>query len=326
MKLAVIVPVYNERENIPLFYARAKPVLDAMAGVDAWALVFVNDGSQDGSFGAIQALRAADERVKVISLSRNFGYHSVLVAGLSQVESDLYAIIDVDGEDPPELLANFYQAIREGYAVAYGIRSNRDEPSVITFYRKLFYAIIRRIADAEMVEWMAEFVMFTRPVRQAVLAPRTTYPFLRAEIGYVGFKRIGIPYRRGKRMRGVSHYNLMRMTRFAIGGILSSSTFPLRFVLYSAIALAVAAPAAVWGGRLGADQAVGLIVALGFYFILMSVSMISLYLARTYKNLVGRPVFVIDHEQTQLDDLAAEPTAASRLRLRDSAGICRGDG
>ncbi len=301
MRLAVIVPVHNERVGIQPFYERARAVLSRLPGLEDWSVVFVNDGSSDGSFEELMRLHAQDPHVKVITLSRNFGYHAVLVAGLSRVDSDLYAVIDVDCEDPPELLETFYGAIQQGYGVAYGIRSNRQEPRLITMGRKLFYRIIRQIADAEMVEWMAEFAMFTKAVRDAILAPHTTYPFLRAEIGYVGFKRIGIPYVRAKRLYGRSHYNLIRMTRFAIAGMLASSTFPLRFTLYLAGAVAVAFPLAVWLFRMSAATITVFAVVVLLYFMIVSVPLISLYLARTYKNIVARPVFVIDEEQTFLE-------------------------
>jgi glycosyltransferase involved in cell wall biosynthesis len=162
MKLSVIVAVHNESLNIPPFYERARRVLDSLSGLKAWEVVFVNDASEDDSLAEILKLRAADPRVKVITLSRRFGYHSVLVAGLSKVESDLYAMVDVDCEDPPELLAKFYEAIQGGADVAYGVRSNREEPSLITFMRKVFYYANKWIADSEIVVWMAEFAMITR--------------------------------------------------------------------------------------------------------------------------------------------------------------------
>lgn len=300
MKLTVIVPVHNEGQNILPFYERARSTLESLAGLDEWNLVFVNDASEDDSLDRILKLRSADRRVKVISLSRDFGYHASLVAGLSLVKSDYYAVVDVDGEDPPELLSKFFEAIRDGAQVAYGIRSNRDEPRIITFGRKLFYYANRQVADSEIVVWMAEFSMMTRQVRDAILTPKTTFPFLRAEIGYVGFTRVGIPYLRAKRMHGKSHYNLWRMTRFAIAGILSSSTFPLRFVLYLAASIGVAFPTAVGLFGLTSEAAARLAIFLGFYFLLVSVPFIALYLARIYKNGVARPVFVVDRTKSHL--------------------------
>lgn len=300
MNLAVIVPVHNERANIVPFYVRARAVLESLPGLGDWSVVFVNDGSDDGSLEEILKLRAADDRVKIITLSRQFGYHAVLVAGLSLVERDLYAIVDVDCEDPPELLAKFYEAICDGAQVAYGIRSKRQEPRLITLGRKLFYHSMRRVADGETVVWMAEFSMFARQVRDAILAPRTTYPFLRAEIGYVGFKRVGIPYYRARREHGKSHYNMFKLAKFSIAAILSSSTFPLRFVLYMAMFIGVAFPLCVVGLGLSRSGTVMLAAVVSMYFLLTSVSFISLYLARTYKNVVARPVFIVEKEQTFL--------------------------
>jgi len=274
--------------------------LESLKGLDSWQVVFVNDGSQDGSLETILTLRAQDPRFKVITLSRNFGYHSVLVAGLTLVDSDLYSIIDVDCEDPPELLAAFFQTIQGGADVAYGIRSQRKEPRLITWFRWLFYYINNHIADSPTVLWMAEFTMMTLQVRNAIIAPRTTYPFLRAEIAYAGFKRVGVPYVRSERIHGKSHYNLYGMTKFAIVAFLSSSTFPLRMITYTAILVGALLPLSVWWLELSAEQGVQLAVFLLFYFILFAVPSIALYLARTYKNGVARPVYLVDQNQTHL--------------------------
>jgi dolichol-phosphate mannosyltransferase len=176
---------------------------------------------------------------------------------------------------------------------------------LVTFGRKIFYYLNRQVADSEIVVWMAEFAMMTKQVRNAILAPKTTFPFLRAEMGYVGFQRVGIPYLRAKRMHGKSHYNFWRMTRFAIGGILSSSTFPLRFVLYLAAFVGVMFPLVVWGMKLSLETAAYTAVFVGLYFLLMSMPFIALYLARAYKNGVARPIFVVDWTKSQLGDESA---------------------
>src|SRR5438034_1244289 len=220
--LAIIVPVHNELGNIVPFYDRTCAVLDSLSAISL-QMVFVNDGSDDGSLERICELRAKDKRVKVISLSRDFGYHAVLLAGLSLITADRYAMIDVDCEDPPELLREFHSALEGGADVAYGIRSNRVEPMVVTFFRRLFYYLNKGIADSDIVLWMAEFAMISRQVRDAIVAPHTTYVFLRAELGYVGFVRVGVPYVRGVRTSGKSHYNFFNMTRFAAAGFLASA-------------------------------------------------------------------------------------------------------
>ena len=186
MKLNVIVPARNEGQNIPFFYERAKAALEAIPSLE-WNIVFVNNSSEDDSLDRMFELHEADPRVKIITLARNFGYPAALVAGLSTVEGDYYAIVDVDCEDPPELLVDFYKAILDGAQLAYGERSNRDEPWLVTFGRKLFYLANKGVADSEIVMWMGEFSMMTRQVRDALLVPKTAFVSVRAEMGYVGF-------------------------------------------------------------------------------------------------------------------------------------------
>ena len=160
MTLSVIVPARNERLNVPYFYERARRVLDGLPV--QWSIVFTNNASDDGTLDEMRRLRELDPRIKIVTLSRNFGYHASLLAGLSVAESDCYAIVDIDCEDPPEVLATFYEHVERGAQLVYGIRSNRQEPAVLTFGRKLFYMLNRGVADSEIVMWMAEFSMMTR--------------------------------------------------------------------------------------------------------------------------------------------------------------------
>jgi polyisoprenyl-phosphate glycosyltransferase len=292
MKLNVIVPAFNELQNVPYFYERARKALET-TDLD-WNIVFINNDSHDGTLEKMHELRAADPRVKVIALSRNFGYHAALVAGLSSIEADYYAMVDVDCEDPPELLVDFYKALRAGAEVAYGIRSNRDEPGLVTFGRKLFYLANRRVADSDIVMWMGEFSMFTHQVRDAVLAPKTTFVSLRAELGYAGFVRTGIPYQRARRKYGETHYNFWRMTVFAVASILSGTTFPLRVVLYLSALVALGFPLWVLGAGLSGTKLIAATVVVMLYFLVATVPLISLYIARVYNNVVHRPIFIID--------------------------------
>jgi polyisoprenyl-phosphate glycosyltransferase len=222
------------------------------------------------------------------------------VAGLSLVESDLYAIVDVDGEDPPELLKSFLEEVRRGGEVVYGIRSSREEWGVITALRSLFYHINRSIADSPAVLWMGEFSLITRQARDAILQAKTTFPFLRSEMAHIGLTRVGVAYHRGKRMSGRSHYRLWSMTRFAVAGFLSSSTFPLRLILYTAAATGVLFPLVCVILHFSWGQALLLLFLCQFYFLLFAVPMLGLYLARIYKNGIGRPVYVIDQNRTFL--------------------------
>ncbi|MEQ1919140.1 MAG: glycosyltransferase family 2 protein [Elusimicrobiota bacterium] len=298
-KLAVIVPSHNESANIAPFYESTKRALDSLP-VD-WSLLFVNDASTDDTLDKILALREKDARVRVATLSRNFGYHAALVAGLSSIDADLYAIVDVDGEDPPELLIKFHDAVEKGAHTVYGIRSERPEPVHIIFCRWMFYRINSLIADGPTRIWMAEFSMFTRTVRDYILANRTTFPFLRAEMTYVGLRMVGVQYTRQPRLRGSSHYNFLRMAQFAVGGFLASSTFPLRASVHlSALFAAAYALLAVFL-RLSLVEAGALAGLMGFLFLLTTVPILALYLARTYKNVTSRPVFFLDPDLSRLD-------------------------
>ncbi len=297
--LAVIVPVFNDVGNVAPFVERTVRTLDAVPSLE-WQIVLLNNGSTDGSFDRARELHRADGRVKVLSLSRNFGYQGALLAGLTLVVADLYAMIDVDCEDPPEILAEFAKAIDSGADIAYGIRSNRIESAPVTFFRRLFYYLNRWIADSDIVVWMSEFAMITRQVRDAIIAPHTTYAFLRAEMGHAGFVRVGIPYVRGVRTWGATHYTFWGMTRFAVAAFLASSTFPLRFILYLALTAGLLFPIVALLLGLGAAGIASLAAVATFYFALIALSTISLYLARTYKNGVARPVFIVDKNKTFL--------------------------
>ena len=296
--LAVVVPCHNETDNVEPFYETAKKTLDALP-VD-WSLLFVNDASTDDTLDKILALRAKDPRVKVATLSRNFGYHAALVAGLSNADADLYAIVDVDGEDPPELLAKFHAEIENGAQTVYGIRSQRPEPAHIVFFRWLFYWINRKIADGPIRLWMAEFSMFSRPVRDYILDNRTTFPFLRAELAYVGLRMVGVPYARQPRLRGTSHYNFWSMTKFAVAGFLASSTFPLRATVYLSVAILALYAILVPALSMSLIQAGALAAIMGFVFLLVTVPVLALYIARTYKNVTSRAVFFLDSERSRL--------------------------
>lgn len=297
-KLAVVVPCHNESANVEPFYESARKTLDSLP-LD-WTLMYVNDASSDDTLDKILLLREKDPRVKVATLSRNFGYHSALVAGLSNADADLYAIVDVDGEDPPELLAKFLKAVDQGAHTVYGIRSERPEPAHIIFFRWLFYWVNQHIADGPIKLWMAEFGMFTRPVRDYILANKTTFPFLRAELAYVGLRMEGVPYVRQPRLRGASHYNFWRMSMFAIAGFLASSTFPLRASLYLSAGFAALYLLLVPALGLGLVEAGALASVMTLAFLLVTVPMLSLYLARTYKNVTGRPVFFLDPDRSRL--------------------------
>jgi dolichol-phosphate mannosyltransferase len=297
--VSVVVPVLNEEEAVPLFLDRLTPVLTTLDERYRFEVLFCNNRSTDGTLDVIRAARARDPRVQVITYSRNVGYQASVFGGLRQARGDHIFIIDVDCEDPPELLPLFLDELVTGPDVVYGERDRRVEPRVITLARKIFYRVNRLVADSDIVLDMAEFCLMRAHVRDAVVSRVSTYPFLRAEIAHYGFERRAIRYDRQARTRGETHYNLWGMARFAVGGILSSTTAPLRATLYALpivwlctlAALAVDASPRVWQ----------LVFAFDGLYVCTALAFLALYLARTYRNVIDRPIAVVDWRKSFVD-------------------------
>ncbi len=254
-----------------------------------------------GTFEVISALRKENPFVFIISLSSNVGYQKSIECGLRNVKGDIITFIDVDCEDPPEMILQFVQGYEQGYDIVYGERVARDENRVISWFRKLFYRIVYSIADEDFILYMAEFALVTAEVRDAIIRDQSSFPFIRSSIARVGFNRIGIPYRRQRRIGGQTHYNFLHMITFAAAGILAASTLVLRLPIYFF---------PVWlvlTGVLGAIQIqtgnpwiflVNLLLACAYLG--GTVAFIALYVARTYKNGLGRPNYVIHRRYTHL--------------------------
>ena len=295
-KLTIITPAYNEQDCIEPFVQRISGVLDALPEKPDWNLIFVDNGSKDETYDRLAALHKRDPRYRLLRLSRNFGYQGALCAGLTEAEGDVCGFIDIDCEDPPELITEFWSHYLQGYQVIYGIRSNRDEPAWMIFFRRMFYLINGLVSDFGAVQWMAEFGMFTADVRNVLLRQQSSFRFLRTEIAALGFSRIGIPYRRAKRTIGRTHYNLYGAAKFAVAGILASSTLPLRIALYLVPLFVLFFLLAITAFQ-GVDRIVACLAVVFFYQI-TTIPMIAIYLARTYKNTVGFPLFVIDRSRS----------------------------
>jgi dolichol-phosphate mannosyltransferase len=225
-----------------------------------------------------------------------------MVAGMRQAAGDAIMFIDADCEDPPELLPRFLEAWERGHDIVYGIRERRSEPLHLTLARRMFYRVNKMIADSDILVDVAEFCLMTAEVRDAVAAGLSTFPFIRAEVAHYGFRRLGIPYDRQPRVGGRSHFNLYGMFRFAVAGILTSTTVPLRLGLYGLPTLALANALLLWleaSGRWG--MAFETLVSLDLMYIATVLAFVALYTGRNYRNVVGRPIAVVDFRRSLLD-------------------------
>lgn len=288
--LSILCPVYNEEAVIPLFMDRISPVVAELKQRYDVRLVFLDNHSTDASNAVIQEIIRARDDVYVIRMSRNVGYQKSLETGIRTVGSDLYAFIDVDCEDPPEMLLRFAEKMGEGCDLVYGIRTDRPEPDHIKRMRRMFYRVLNSISDEESLFLMAEFSMFTREVRDSAMAESNSFPFVRSSLARVGFNRVGLPYVRQSRIAGTTNYNLVGMTVFAVAGILASTTLPLRLPIYllplwlvlvTVFGVLAVVNASPW-------WALATFI-LSVAFIGTSIAVIALYVARTYKNGLARP-------------------------------------
>lgn len=290
--VSIICAVHNEENTIQMFYDRLKNIINNLNY--NFEIIFTNNRSTDSTLSIIQELIKKDSNVKVLTFSRNFGYQCSVQAGMTHAKGDCIITIDVDCEDPPELIPMFLEKWEEGFDIVYGIRTNRPESKFLIWMRNSFYKILRFTADTEIILNMAEFGLIANHVRDVIIHNTNTFPFLRTEIAYSGFERFGIKYDREKRIAGETHYNFWRMAIFAIGGILSSSTFPFRLavfifpLLFIFNLLMLFADIFIGGGYFK------LLAIFDFLYVSLLLTTHGIYLARIYKNGLGRPLYIVD--------------------------------
>lgn len=305
--VTIVCPVFNEEQAVPLFYGRLVNALTSVEDRVRFEILFVNNRSTDGTVAQVMALREKDPRVQLLTMSRNYGYQASISAGMRHASGDASVNIDVDCEDPPEMIPKFIERWLAGADIAYGIRARREEFVLMHLARKLFYRVTKRVSDHEIVLDMAEFFLIDAQVKKHVLATRSTFPFVRGQVGYVGFRREGIAYKREKRIIGQTHYNLISAIRFGIAGILSSSTLPLRLLAYVGVMLfavdLVAAPSFLLVPSFSAEQllrwfAAGVAIHLGW--LALAFGVLGIYLARVYKDGIGLPLYVADPKHSTI--------------------------
>ncbi len=284
--ITVICPVYNESKAIPIFYERLSRVFARIEDTHTCNLLFVDNCSSDGTLDIIRGLRGLDPRVFFLGLSINVGYQRSMECGLRNAVGDFFVVIDVDCEDPPEMIEDFIKVQKQGFDIVYGERVDRTEGALIKGLRKVFYRVTRFISDEHFFVDMAEFCIITSEVRDALVQDMSSFPFIRASIGRVGFDYKGLPYKRHGRVAGKSNFNLYRMTTFAVAGILSSSTLPLRVMAYSFPFLLLVFIGSLFAVGTGYES---YFVFTILFYLAFGVMFNSIYIARIYKNGLGRP-------------------------------------
>jgi polyisoprenyl-phosphate glycosyltransferase len=299
---SIIAPIFNESGNLSELYRRVAEVMDRSG--DPWELVLVDDGSVDGSTDMIRALGEKDERVRPVIFARNFGHQVAVTAGLDYSRGQAVVIIDADLQDPPEVILDLIDKWREGYEVVYAVRAEREGESWFKlFTASLFYRIIRRITDVDIPMDTGDFRLMDRKVVQVLNQMREKHRFLRGMSVWVGFRQVGVPYRRAARFAGETKYPFKKMFRFAKDAVTGFSYFPLQVATYlgflaaglSILAIPVVAAIRIWGSDeplLG--QATTLIAVLFLGGVqLISLGVLGEYIGRLYDQVKGRPLYIV---------------------------------
>lgn len=299
----VIAPLHNEQDGLAELYRRVKLVMDSTG--ETWELVLVNDGSTDDSPRLMAELHERDDRVRGISLSRNYGFQVAVTAGLDHAQGDAVILIDADLQDPPEVIPEMIAQWRAGHDVVYGVRGEREGE---TWFKKasasLFYRLIHRITNVNIPVDTGDFRLMDRRVVEAIRAMPERNRFLRGMVSWVGFSQVGVTYTRSPRFAGTTKFTLRKMVRFGLDAVTGFSYFPLQlasflgflFASISALAALVVIGLRLFGSNaplLG--QATTLVAVLFLGGIqLICLGIIGEYLGRVYDEVKARPLYLID--------------------------------
>jgi dolichol-phosphate mannosyltransferase len=295
--LTIVVPVYNEELVLERFIPGLVEIVSRLQEKNECSVLFVNNGSTDSSLELLRNSAPNFENFGILSLTRNFGYETALVAGLTHAPGDVFALCDSDGEDPFELLLDFQNALINGYEIAIGIRKNRHEAGITRAFRLLCYRILSKLSDDPFKQNAGNFSMFSSAVKTAILSENLSFPFLRSTLSRTGYSAMEFPHDRNPRIDGKSKYRKISLMKFAIAGFMTATTWPLRFVSYLAAFNALVF-VVCWFLNIFVtiaftnyldSLALFLLTEIGF-----SLGVISLYIARIYKNSLGRPLFYVD--------------------------------
>jgi glycosyltransferase involved in cell wall biosynthesis len=304
-RLTILVAAFNEADALPALQPRIAAVLDALVadGIEGHIL-YVDDGSRDGTWPVLERIAADDPRVSLLRLSRNFGKEVALTAGLDLIESGAAVLLDADGQDPPELIPQFVAKWREGYDDVHGTRTGRDGEG--WFKRATahgFYRLMQRLSRTPIPTDTGDFRLLSPRALAALRQLRERHRFMKGLFGWVGFERVAIPYRRGARIAGRTKFNAWRLWNFALDGITSFSTAPLRAATYLGLLTAglafvyaawIVVKSLLWGDPVAGWPTLMTVILLLGGVQLMALGVIGEYLGRLYEESKQRPLYLVD--------------------------------
>ena len=301
-RISVVAPVYNESAGIRAFHERAVRVLEALPDA-TWEIVYVDDGSADDSHAQLARFAAADARVRVVKLSRNFGHQIAITAGLDRAGGDCVVVIDADLQDPPEVIPRLVERWRAGFDVVYGVRSKRrGESALKRFTASAFYRVFDLITGVQIPVDVGDFRLLSRRAVGELTRLREKDRFVRGLVSWIGFAQTGVEYERDERAAGETKYPYRKMIQFALDAIASFSSVPLKLAMwlgYGTSLLALLQLASVslqrWRGQ-GVQGWEAIMAALLFLggVQLICLGILGSYLRRILIEVKPRPLYVVE--------------------------------
>ena len=302
-KLSVVVPCYNEEAALHPFFDAITAIAHQMSDVQ-FEFLFIDDGSKDKTLEVLLELEKLDSRVKYISFSRNFGKEAGIYAGLENATGDFVVIMDADLQDPPALLPEMYHAVtKEGYdTVATRRVTRKGDPPIRSFFARMFYKLINKMSDVDIVDGARDFQMMSRKVVDAILSMKEYNRFSKGIFGWVGFKKKWLEYENIERVAGETKWNFWKLFLYAIEGIVAFSTVPL--VLSSILGLLccilafimiifVIIRTLVFGDPTAGWPSLVCIILLLSGIQMLGIGIVGQYLAKTYLEAKNRPIYLV---------------------------------
>lgn len=299
-KLSIVVPAYNEEETLELFVEEVNKQTEKLPLEKTF--YFVNDGSTDNTLSVLKKL-AAKQNIKYLSFSRNFGKEAALLAGLNAADGDFITVMDADLQDPPEMLNEMYIKLQKGYDIVGTRRISRDgEPLIRSFFSQIFYKLINKISDTEMVDGARDFRLMTRQVVDSILELEERNRFSKGLFSWVGFDTIYLPYENHERVAGTTSWNFWGLVKYSVDGIVNFSEVPLNLATFVGFLSFLASVVMgifyfvrtlIWGDPVsGFPTLVILILSIGGLQ-LLSLGIIGKYLSKVFLETKKRPSYIV---------------------------------
>lgn len=305
--LSVVVPCYNEEENVPYFYEEfVKNETFLKEHEIDFEVIYVDDGSKDQTVAEVKKLHEKDERVKLVSFSRNFGKEAGIYAGLQKAKGDYVVMMDADLQDPPSMLPEMFEYIWLGYdSVATRRVTRKGEPPIRSFFARRFYSLMRRISKTEIVDGARDYRLMTRQVTDAILQMGEYNRFTKGIYGWVGFRTKWLEFENVERLKGETKWNFWGLFKYSLEGITAFSTAPLTFAAFIGLFFCIMAAimivftvvrAAIFGDPVSGWPSLVCIICLVSGVQLFCIGIVGMYLSKTYLEVKKRPIYLIKEE------------------------------